>query len=83
MKGRIGNDQLALDAAKGVSNFSVYGIEQELITMKTVDLSIRDVAHYIWDGSGPDFVHSLLITEQPVSFMAFLCSCASILNIAS
>lgn len=48
--------------------------------MKTVDLSIRDVAHYIWDGSGPDFVHSLLITEQPVSFMAFLCSCASILN---
>lgn len=58
----------------------VYGIGQELITMKTVDLSIRDVAHYIWDGSGPDFVHSLLITEQPVSFMAFLCSCASVLN---
>lgn len=48
--------------------------------MKTVDLTIRDVAHYIWDGSGPDLVHSLLITEQPVSFMAFLCSSAYILS---
>lgn len=27
--------------------------------MKTVGLTIRDVAHYIWDGSGPDFVHRL------------------------
>lgn len=45
--------------------------------MKTADLTIRDMAHYIWDGSGPD---SFLITEQPVSFMAFLCSSAYILS---